>query len=107
QGKPVFVAVKAKFLPNRNVFGFDSLLGMPQEDAPKFFKASKKMKALALQESKSFKAAKNSEKIEKVESAETPLPKPKKAEKAEKAEKVESPESSKQPLPMPKPKCKN
>ncbi|MBW4450599.1 MAG: hypothetical protein KME38_28165 [Spirirestis rafaelensis WJT71-NPBG6] len=101
QGKPVFVAVKAKFLPNRNVFGFDSLLGMPQEDAPKFFKASKKMKALALQESKSFKAAKNSEKIEKVESAETPLPKPKKAEK------VESSESSKQPLPMPKPKCKN
>ncbi len=64
QGKPVFVSIKAKFLPTRQVFGFDSLLSLPVDYAPKFFKASKKMKALALQESKNFKKAKTPEKVE-------------------------------------------
>ncbi|MHC5932347.1 MAG: hypothetical protein ACYTXM_42380, partial [Nostoc sp.] len=31
RGKPSFVEVKAKFLPHRNVFAFESLLGLPQD----------------------------------------------------------------------------
>ncbi|MBI1243297.1 MAG: hypothetical protein GC195_17880 [Nostoc sp. RI_552] len=57
QGHPVFVSLKAKFLPGRNVFGFVALLAPPQETAPRFLKASKKDKATALQESKKNKAA--------------------------------------------------
>ncbi len=41
QGKPMFVSVKAKFLPHRNVFGFDSLLGVPTEEPPRFLKLRK------------------------------------------------------------------
>lgn len=41
QGKPMFVSIKAKFLPHRNVFGFDSLLGVPTPDAPRFLKLRK------------------------------------------------------------------
>jgi hypothetical protein len=52
QGYPQFVSLKAKFLPQRNVFGFVELLTPPQETAPKFLKASKKDKATALQASK-------------------------------------------------------
>ncbi|WP_155960309.1 hypothetical protein [Fischerella sp. PCC 9605] len=48
QGRPVFVQIKAKFLPHRDVFGFDSLLAIPEEKAPKFLKASKEEKATAL-----------------------------------------------------------
>ena len=57
QGHPVFVSLKAKFLPGRNVFGFVALLAPPQETAPRFLKASKKDKATALQESQKNKAA--------------------------------------------------
>jgi hypothetical protein len=49
QRRPYFVSVIAKFLPQKNVFGFESLAQMPLEEPPKFFKASKKMKAEALQ----------------------------------------------------------
>ena len=52
QGHAVFVSLKAKFLPGRNVFGFVALLAPPQETAPRFLKASKKDKATALQESR-------------------------------------------------------
>ncbi len=45
QGKPMFVSVKAKFLPHRNVFGFDSLLGVPMEEAPRFLKLRKEKPA--------------------------------------------------------------
>ena len=48
QGKPYFVSVIAKFLPYKNAFGFESLAQMPLQEAPKFLKASKKMKAEAL-----------------------------------------------------------
>ncbi len=41
QGQPVFVAIKAKFLPHRNVFGFVEMLAPPQEKAPRFLKLSK------------------------------------------------------------------
>ena len=52
QGHPAFVSIKAKFLPHRNVFGFEALLAPPQEKAPKFLKASKEDKALVQQEAK-------------------------------------------------------
>lgn len=81
QGKTFFVSIKAKFLPNRQLFGFDSLLSLPVDRAPKFFKASKKMKAEALLESKSFKKAKTPEKVEAefsgVSSESELIPKPK------------------------------
>ncbi|MDJ0736301.1 MAG: hypothetical protein QNJ47_19925 [Nostocaceae cyanobacterium] len=52
QGHPAFVSVKAKFLPQRNVFGFEALLSLPQENAPRFLKASKKDKAAVQQTAK-------------------------------------------------------
>ncbi len=52
QGRPAFVQVKARFLPQRNVFGFSSLLAPPSEKAPKFLKASKADKAAAQKEKK-------------------------------------------------------
>ena len=48
QGQPYFVSIIAKFLPYKNAFGFESLAQMPIAEAPKFLKASKKMKAEAL-----------------------------------------------------------
>ncbi len=50
QGKTYFVEVKARFLPDRDVFGFVELFSEPTEERPNFFKASKKMKAEALRE---------------------------------------------------------
>ena len=52
QGRPAFVSLKAKFLPHRNIFGYEALLAPPQEKAPKFLKASKEDKALVQQETK-------------------------------------------------------
>jgi hypothetical protein len=57
RGKPSFVEVKAKFLPHRNVFAFESLLGLPQEKPPKFLKASKDDKLAAFKEKKANIAA--------------------------------------------------
>lgn len=51
QGYPMFVSIKAKFIPQRNVFGFDSLLSLPQETPPRFLRVSKKDKAAAQQSS--------------------------------------------------------
>ena len=48
QGKTYFVELKARFLPERDVFGFVEQLSEPSEEPPKFFKASKKLKAEAL-----------------------------------------------------------
>ncbi|MGI8504642.1 MAG: hypothetical protein ACR2LR_26455 [Hassallia sp.] len=103
QGKALFVSIKAKFLPSRQLFGFDSLLSLPVEEAPKFFKASKKMKAEALQESKNFKKAKTPE---KVESDFHIFPKPKKRS-LQSVPQVSSVESAFDSKPMPKPKTKN
>ncbi|VXD24141.1 conserved hypothetical protein [Planktothrix serta PCC 8927] len=50
QQKTYFVELKARFLPDRDVFGFVELLSQPTEERPNFFKASKKMKAEALKE---------------------------------------------------------
>jgi hypothetical protein len=48
QGHPSFVEIKVRFLPNRDVFGFDSLLAPPADKPPRFFKARKEDKAEAL-----------------------------------------------------------
>ena len=101
QGKAMFISIKAKFLPSRQLFGFDSLLSLPVEEAPKFFKASKKMKALALLESKSSKKTKTPE---KVESDFKGVPKPKKRSPLS-VPQVSS-ESAFESKPMPKPKTK-
>ena len=45
QAKVYFVEIKAKFLPQRDCFGFSEMLGEPLEKLPKFLKASKKDKA--------------------------------------------------------------
>ena len=38
QGETFFVKIKAKFLPDRDLFGFDSLMGVPTTEFPKFIK---------------------------------------------------------------------
>jgi len=58
QGHSSFVEVLAKFLPDRNVFGFSKLLSEPMEKAPHFLKARKEDKAEALKN----KLAQNREK---------------------------------------------
>jgi hypothetical protein len=51
QEKPAFVKIKAKFLPKKNAFVFESLLDSPTtENVPKFLKASKRDKQLVQQE---------------------------------------------------------
>jgi len=58
QGRPVFIQIKAKFVPHRDAFEFDSLLELPQEKPPRFLKASKDDKATAMAQKKAaLKAA--------------------------------------------------
>ena len=38
QGETFFVKIKAKFLPDKDLFGFDSLMGVPTTELPKFIK---------------------------------------------------------------------
>ena len=52
QGKPFFFALKAKFIPSRDTFGFTALMSPPLESPPKFLKASKKDKTTVQQEKK-------------------------------------------------------
>ena len=59
QGKPMFVSVKAKFLPHRNVFGFDSLLGVPTQDPPRFLKLKKEKPPLSKGKTKPQKKEKS------------------------------------------------
>lgn len=61
QGNRFFVSIKARFIPSRNMFGFDSMLAPPGEP-PKFLKASKKDKETALK--KKIAARKNSQKVD-------------------------------------------
>ncbi|MHC5863617.1 MAG: hypothetical protein ACYTXK_42880, partial [Nostoc sp.] len=35
QGRAVFVTIKAKFLPGRDVFGFVALTALPKDSAPR------------------------------------------------------------------------
>ena len=48
QAKTYFVQIKAKFLPQRDCFGFSEMLAEPSEKPPKFLKASKADKAEAM-----------------------------------------------------------
>ncbi len=52
QRRPYFVSIVARFLPQKNAFGFVSLCQMPSEEMPKFLKAGKQMKAEALASNK-------------------------------------------------------
>jgi hypothetical protein len=53
QQKPAFVKIKAKFLPKKNAFVFESLLEAPTtKEVPKFLKASQKNRQLAQQKKK-------------------------------------------------------
>ena len=53
QDKTAFVKIKAKFNPDKNAFGFISLLETPTiEEVPKFLKPSKKDKQIAQQKKK-------------------------------------------------------
>jgi hypothetical protein len=56
-GQPLFMEVLAKFIPERDVFSFDSLLALPQENAPKFLKAGKALKQAAISYAKKDKQA--------------------------------------------------
>jgi hypothetical protein len=58
QAHASFVEIKAKFLPGRDVFGFDSLVAPPTDKPPKFFKARKEDKALAIKTIRELKAQK-------------------------------------------------
>jgi len=53
QEKTYFVEIKARFLPNRDVFGFVELLSEPTTSLPKFLKASKQMKGEVLKQAQS------------------------------------------------------
>ncbi len=48
QGKAMFVSIKARFIPGKEMFGFDSLLALPQHEPPRHLKAGKKDKAEVL-----------------------------------------------------------
>ncbi len=58
QGHASFVEIKARFLPGRDVFGFDSLIAPPTDKPPKFFKVRKEDKAEALRTISKIKAEK-------------------------------------------------
>jgi hypothetical protein len=58
QGHSCFVEIKVRFLPSRDVFGFDSLLAPPADKPPRFFKARKEDKAEAIKALKQLKAQK-------------------------------------------------
>jgi hypothetical protein len=58
QGHASFVEIKARFLPGRDVFGFEELISPPSEKAPRFFKARKEDKAEAMKIKREIVAAK-------------------------------------------------
>jgi hypothetical protein len=55
QAKRYFVQIKAKFSPEKNLFYFDSILGLPTEDTPRFLKASKTDKAEVIKQKRQQK----------------------------------------------------
>ena len=58
QGKRYFVEIKTRFLPGKDVFGFESIIGMPTEELPPHFKPGKALKAEVMQIKKEQKKAK-------------------------------------------------
>ncbi len=79
QAKQYFVQVKAKFLPEKEVFGFQTLLGMPLDYSPRFLKAKNEDKTEALKE-KRKREAKEKKKAEKAQ---------RKAEKAQESQQTQ------------------
>ncbi|HEY9801541.1 MAG TPA: hypothetical protein V6D25_14390 [Leptolyngbyaceae cyanobacterium] len=70
QGKRYFVQVKAKFSPQENVFHFESILGLPSENAPRFLSAQKRDKAKVIKQKRQQR--KNAQ-----AQSDNPMPKPK------------------------------
>ncbi|WP_414756342.1 hypothetical protein [Anabaena sp. CCY 9910] len=89
QAKRYFVQIKAKFAPEKNIFFFDSILGLPTEDVPRFLKASKTDKAEVIKQ-------KRQQRKDTENKTETPKPKPKMSKPEIKTE-----------IPKPKPKKKS
>jgi hypothetical protein len=58
QGKPLFFSLKARFMPDKDVFSFLALTAPPLEESPKFLKASKKDKAEVQKAKKSARPVK-------------------------------------------------
>jgi hypothetical protein len=84
QGRAVFVTVKAKFLPGRDVFGFVALTALPKDSAPRFLKASKEDKATVQAAAKKASRAaappapkKGSSRATSQDNTSVPRPKPK------------------------------
>ncbi|UKP01384.1 hypothetical protein [Nostoc sp. UHCC 0870] len=75
QGHALFVTLKAKFLPGRDVFGFVALTAPPQDTAPRFLKASKQDKATVQQSAKKTQP-KGHRPYKKEQLSSNPLPKP-------------------------------
>ena len=65
QGKAMFVTIKARFIPGRDVFGFDSMQAVPQDEPPKHLKAGKKDKAEVLKSKLASKRASSQSNSEK------------------------------------------
>jgi len=59
QGKAPFVQISARFLPNRDIFEFTALRCLPAGNPPKFLKAGKEDKAIALAQNKTKASVKN------------------------------------------------
>ncbi len=74
QGRPLFLQLKAKFIPAKDGFEFVALLAPPLEKAPKFFKASNEDKATVQKQKK--KNATPSKAKEKQVKPSKPKPKP-------------------------------
>ncbi|MCT7963948.1 hypothetical protein NG791_25055 [Laspinema sp. D1] len=80
QGRPLFLQLKAKFIPAKDGFEFVALLAPPLEKAPKFFKASNDDKATVQKEKKKNATpskAKATPSKSKEKQAKTSKPKPK------------------------------
>ncbi|MCT7979812.1 hypothetical protein [Laspinema olomoucense] len=80
QGRPLFLQLKAKFIPAKDGFEFVALLAPPLEKAPKFFKASNDDKATVQKEKrKNATPSKSKATPSKTKSkqAKPPQPKPK------------------------------
>ncbi|MDJ0675285.1 MAG: hypothetical protein QNJ36_07910 [Calothrix sp. MO_167.B42] len=75
QGKPMFISVKAKFLPRRNVFGFDSLIELPTQDPPRFLKLKRQQPPSRSQ--KPLSRGQNKPKIDKPNPDKPKIEKPK------------------------------
>ena len=77
QGKPMFISVKAKFLPRRNVFGFDSLIELPTQDPPRFLKLKRQQPPSSSRSQKPPSHNKHKPKIDKPNIDKPKIDKPK------------------------------